>query len=49
MNADEQIRTLLKKYPAEKVQSYMHSLVAGQEAKEKMLPYFDKPTPEKVN
>ena len=48
MNAEEQIEKLLRKYSEQEVQSYLRSLAAQMEAKEKMSPYFDKPTPEVV-
>lgn len=49
MNADTQIDELLKKYSARRVGEYLLSIASRSEAKEKMRPYFGKPTPEPVN
>jgi hypothetical protein len=48
-NAEDQIRRLRQKYSASVVQGYLSSIVSQAEAKQKMQPYFDKPTPEVVN
>ena len=49
MNAEDQIRQLRRKYPASVIQKYLSTIASQPEAKEKMHPYFDKPTPERVN
>lgn len=49
MNADEQIDGLLKHHSPSKVQRYLRTLASTKEAKRAMSPYFDSPTPERVN
>ncbi len=48
-NAEDQIRRLQRKYAAFAVQQYLNMTASQPEAKQKMHPYFDKPTPEVVN
>lgn len=48
-NAEDQIRRLQRKYAASAVQQYLNTIASQPEAKDKMRPYFDKPTPEVVN
>ena len=45
-NADKQIDRLLRKYSPRAVHDYLRSIASQAAAKEKMRPYFDKPTPE---
>jgi hypothetical protein len=45
-NADAQINALLQKYSRRAVRKYLRSISSQSEAKEKMLRYFLKPTPE---
>jgi hypothetical protein len=49
LNAESQIHRLRKKYPASAVQKYLRTIASAPETKQKMRPYFDKPTPEPVN
>ncbi len=49
MDADKKIDRLLKKYSAQRVQTYLRELASEKVATEKMRPYFDKPRPEVVN
>jgi hypothetical protein len=49
IDAENQIRRLRQKYSASVVQEYLSSIASRSEAKQKMQPYFDKPTPEVVN
>jgi hypothetical protein len=44
MNADSQIDRVLKRHIATKVQKYLQSIAYSPAAKEKMRPYFVKPT-----
>ena len=46
MNAGDQINVLLRKYSARAVRNYLRSIASQPAAKEKMRPYFRKPTPE---
>jgi hypothetical protein len=49
INAEDQICRLRKKYSASAVQGYLKSIASQPVAKQKMAPYFHKPTPEVVN
>jgi hypothetical protein len=48
LNADAQIDGLLKRHAPLQVQRYLVSIASTLAAKEKTLPYFDKPRPEVV-
>src|SRR5271169_3260753 len=48
-NAENQMHHLREKYSASAVQEYLNSIASQPEAKQKMQPYFDKPTPKTVN
>jgi hypothetical protein len=48
-NAENQIRRSRRKYAASIVQKYLSTIASQPEAKQRMQPYFDKPTPEVVN
>jgi len=48
-NAEDQIRRLQRKYATSAVQQYLNTIASQPEAKEKMRPYFDKPTLGVVN
>jgi hypothetical protein len=48
-NADMQIDSLLRKYEKASVQDYLRSIAKQTVAKQKIRPYFEKPTPEKVH
>lgn len=47
-NADNSITRLLKKYDARTVREYLRSISRTEEAKKRMRPYFEKPTPERA-
>jgi hypothetical protein len=49
MNADGQINALLKKYSALTVRKYLRTIASQSKVSEKMLPYFQEPTPENPN
>jgi hypothetical protein len=48
-NAETQIRRLRRTYAASVIQKYLSTIASQPEAKQKMRPYFDKPTSEVVN
>ena len=48
-NAEDQIRRLQRKYAASAVRQYLNTIASDPEVKQKMRPYFDKPTPEVAN
>ena len=47
-NAGHKIDQLLEKYPVGAVRRYLRSIASQPVAKEKMRPYFAKPTPERL-
>jgi hypothetical protein len=48
-DADSQIERLLQTHAASAVQNYLQSIASTRRAKERMRPYFAKPTPEPMN
>jgi len=47
--AEEGISQLVREHSVERIQAYLRSLASRPEAKDKMLPYFSTPTPERLS